>query len=172
MAASAGVLTLAGAAVLGPADTRAYVLEVLPQARHFLGRLGNFSLLSIGVGLSGPWLGWTLEVAGILWVLSVLARRPGGADRTWVTATSGALVISPLSWVGYPILVLPGLLVLARALDLGTRRDRLTLLLLTFIVGFWIDSLRLGPGPLPLLFASVPTVGFGVLMEVASRRLS
>ncbi len=170
-AASAVIVSAAGVLVVGLDDAWRFLTEVIPRSSRWYGTVGNYSLLSVGAALGGPWLAWTFLALGAAAVLFLYMRRSRGPDRTWVAGTAGALLLSPLSWLNYLVLALPGLVILGDAMDLKRRRERLLLGFLVVTLAWWPPVIRLDGPVVTVLLSSIPTLGLAVLFWLSLTRL-
>lgn len=168
-ALTAAGITLAAVLVGGWDNTLAYVTDVVPLATQWYGALGNYSLLSFGTALAGSWLGWTLlvVVGGVLVVAYVGGVR--SADDVWIAGMAAALLITPLSWLNYLVLVLPAVVVVIDKLDFGKVRERWLAIILAAILGFWWPIVLGGKLP-SVLLSFLPTYALVALFITAIRR--
>jgi len=173
------LVTVLGAAVVGWNQTFVYITEVIPTSRNFYPSFGNNSLVAAGTALASPLLGWILEILGGSLVAILMLKKPGGIDRIWVTGTAGSLLLSPLSWSYYFILVPPVLIVLSRHLAWNRIQDRLlmytlvlSLLLWPSLLGGWAKEWFLAmPTGIALFLRFVPTYGLVCLCWIGFRRV-
>ena len=168
---SATAATSIGVALVGLDGLRSFIGEVIPQSGRWYGAVGNYSFLSVGTALGGPWLGWGLAAAGASWLLPTYLRKAHGSDRVWVAGTAAALLLSPLSWLNYLVLALPGLVILARHLDLGRPSERWMLAGLTVGLAWWPETVRLGALVPTVLASSLPTAALVAMVWLAVHRL-
>jgi len=134
-AAAAGgvVVTAASWAVLGFAGLRDYVhvLRILADVEQEKG----FSAVALGLSLGLP-PGVARSVALVLGAVAlvgvfVLARRPDGDRLSLVAAVGAALLLSPIVWLHYFVLLL---------VPLAISRPRFTPLWLVLPLPFWFAS--------------------------------
>ncbi|MGH9054240.1 MAG: glycosyltransferase family 87 protein [Acidimicrobiia bacterium] len=163
--------TLIGAAVVGLDGVATFIGEVIPQSRRWYGTAGNYSFLSVGTALGGPWLGWMLAAAGALWLVPAYLRKAHGSDLVWVAGTAAALLLSPLSWLNYLVLAFPGLVILARHLDLGRPSERWMLAGLALGLAWWPETVRLGALVPTVLASSLPTAALVAMFWLAVHHL-
>jgi hypothetical protein len=168
---TATTATLTGVGLVGLDSVEFFIEEVIPQSGRWYGAVGNYSFLSVGTALGGPWLGWGLAAAGALWLIPIYVRKAHGADLVWVAGTAAALLLSPLSWLNYLVLTLPGLVILARHLELGQPRERWMLAGLTLGLAWWPETVRLGALVPTVLASSLPTVALVAMFWLAVHRL-
>ena len=132
---------LAAAAVFGPADIRAYVLDAVPSLARFKSEWHNVSaagvthrlfdpvpasrvvaLVRCPAAATGLWLLAASGVAGACARLAWLARTPAGRDRAFAAAATGARLASPLTWPHSFVLLAGPVLFAARAAATPGRR--------------------------------------------------
>lgn len=164
--AGAGTLMLLSALLIGWNSALAFVTEVIPYARNWYGRDYNVSLMSIGVRLGGGAFGWamTLAALALTWRLSLRAGRD--LDVLFVAGSAGMLLASPLSWIGYGVLLLPALVVVTKSVSPDDVAGRRLLLLALVFSQFW--PFRSGyetPDLWRFLFYAVPpAIGYALLL--------
>ncbi len=163
------VATGLGVTILGWDNTIAFVREVLPVSKQWYGALGNYSFLSFGTALATERLGWALAVAGTAGLTWWYWRRAKTVDQVWVGGVAAMLLISPLSWVNYLVLAIPGLILIAHRLDLRTAGGRWTLLGLAGALGFW-GPIVLAERVPAVLLSFVPMYGLLASFVLVMRR--
>jgi alpha-1,2-mannosyltransferase len=168
-ASTAAGITVAAVLVAGWGTTVAFVTDVLPLSAQWYGALGNYSLLSFGTALTGTWLGWSFLAVGGIALVAVYSGGARSADEIWIAGMAAALLITPLSWVNYLVLVLPGLVVVIDKFDLDEVRDRWLALGLIVALGFW-GPIVLGSRVPTVLVSFLPTYGLIMLFATAIRR--
>jgi len=173
-AAVTAILTAAGITVVavgvaGWSNTAAFITDVLPLSAHWYGALGNYSLLSFGTALAGTWLGWSLLAIGGIALVATYSSGARSADEIWIAGMAAALLITPLSWVNYLVLVLPGAMVIVDKFDLRELRDRWLAIGLVVALGFW-GPIVLGAKLPSVLLSFIPTYGLIALFLTAIRR--
>ncbi|GAA4801969.1 hypothetical protein GCM10023200_43820 [Actinomycetospora chlora] len=147
--------TLAGAALVGPAQTLRYVRVAL--GGYPAHDVDNASLLTTGIRLvtpgreipplvDAPGLGW---IAGVVVValLTVTVVRAGRHELGLWALVAASLLASPLAWRGYLVVLYPGVIVL-----LATARTRL--------LGAFLVALLLVPHSLPSLWSDRASTGY------------
>ncbi len=163
----AAAATGAGMVAVGWDDTVAFIREVIPLSRQWYGTLGNYSLLSFGTALAGPWLGWLLVAALGLPLFVLYLRQSRHATDLWAGGLALALLLTPLSWLNYLVVLLPVLVVVV--VDMRWPQDRYRMLWLIGSLAFW-GPVVLG-AKLPSVLASfVPTYGLVSLFLWTRRR--
>ena len=160
-----------GGAMLGPSNVVQFVRDVVPSSRQWSGTLGNYSLVSAGTALAGTWLGWLLLTAAIVLLVPRYLGGRSGPDQVYVSGTALALLLSPLAWLNYFVLVIPALVILSCSFDLrDNARHRFGLAVLVLALLFW------GPVVTDTEIVSealsfVPTYALIVLFFVAQNRI-
>jgi hypothetical protein len=170
------IAMLVGSVVVGAEEVEAFVTTVLPQADTWRHSPGNFSLMAATAKAGVPFLGWALALATGVITVTLLIRKRSGADHIWPATSAAALLISPLSWSYYFVLLGPCLLILAT--DSGWSRTLYRVILYFLIVSllYWPYLLGSTGGPLPTegmlpaLLAYLPTMGLLVMLFVALAR--
>ena len=169
--ATAAMLLLLGALAMGLPSTVDFVTRVLPYSRTWLGHDYNVSLMSIGARIGGPALGWTISLFVLVGVLTSAWRAPWNADRLFIAGAAAMLLLSPLSWIGYGIVLLPVLVIAGQGLKPGDTPARRLLLAALVLTQFW--PFRPGGEPTPLwlfLFYTVPpAAGYALVLLIAGR---
>ena len=173
------LVTVLGATVVGWDQTFVYITEVIPNSRSFYRSFGNYSLLAAGTNLGSPLFGWTIEILGGSLIALLMLKKPGGIDRIWITGTASSLLLSPLSWSYYFILVPPVLIVLSRYLTWNRIQDRLlmytlvlSLLLWPSLLGGWgKEWFQAMPAGVSLFLRFIPTYGLVCLCWIGFRRV-
>ncbi len=168
--ATAVAVTGLGVLVVGWDNTIAFFRDVVPASQQWYGALGNYSLLSFGTALISEPFGWALAGLGGIGLVWWYWRGVRTIDQVWVAGTAAALLITPLSWLNYLVLVIPGLILLASRVDLRTVGGRWTLLGLTGALGFW-GPIVLAERVPSVLLSFVPTYALVGLFFAAMRRL-
>ncbi len=164
-------LVVAGGLALGLDNVETFLTEVIPESRRWYGVLGSYSLVSVGSAFAEPWLGWVLTGLALVVLLPRYLRRPSGPDRTLVLGTALALLLSPLSWLNYLVLVIPGLLVLSKSLDLpGRAADRITMAALIVALLAW-GPVTTDSEIVSEVVSFVPTYAMLGLFLIADRRM-
>ncbi|NOY55065.1 MAG: DUF2029 domain-containing protein [Actinobacteria bacterium] len=166
---AAVVATGLGVTILGWDNTMTFIRDVLPASKEWYGAFGNYSLLSFGTALVSEPFGWVLGAVGALALTWWYWRRAETVDQAWVGGVAAMLLISPLSWLNYLVLVVPGVMLIARRLDVRTARGRWTLLGLAGSLGFWGPILFAERVP-SVLLSFVPTYGLLALFVLGMHR--
>jgi len=172
-AAAAGGVVAAGVTVLsvvvvGWDNARAFITDVLPLSRQWYGALGNYSLVSFGTALSGAWLGWWLLGIGGVALVMVYVWKARSADAIYGAGISAALLITPLSWLNYLVLIIPGVSPIISRLNLKEVRERWFALAFASALGLWGPIVL--PAELPsVLLSFIPMYALFVLFVLSLR---
>jgi len=148
-----------------------FLNNALPQSMFWYKSPGNLSLLTIGTVLCSTTAGWVLSGLGAILIAYFLFRRTLPPDQFFIIAISGSLLLSPLSWSYYYILLIPCLIILASHLE-STKSNRLQLLFLIISLCFWpsllgslSDPIIMAlPAPIDNIFRFLPTLGLSMLI--------
>lgn len=163
----AALASVVGMVAVGWDDTVAFVRDVIPASRQWYGTLGNYSLLSFGTALAAPWFGWALTVAIGVPALVLYLRESRRPTELWAAGLALALMLTPLSWLNYLVVLLPVLVVTVAGMSWPQDRYRMAWLIGS--LGFW-GPVVLG-AELPSVLASfVPTFGLFTLFLWTRRR--
>jgi hypothetical protein len=173
------LVTVLGATIVGWDQTYAYISEVIPASRNFYTSFGNNSLVAAGTTLASPLLGWIFEVLGGTLIAILMLTKPGDIDKIWITGTAGSLLLSPLSWSYYFILIPPVLIVLSSHLAWNRIQDRLlmyalvlSLLFWPSLLGGWTNEWFLAmPTGIAVFLRFVPTYGLVCLCWIGFKRV-
>jgi len=166
---AAAAATGLGVTILGWDNTMLFIRDVLPASKQWYGALGNYSLLSFGTALAAEPLGWFLAAAGAAGLTWWYWRRAETVDQVWVGGVAAMLLISPLSWLNYLVLAVPGVILIVHRLDLRTAGGRWTLLGLAGALGFW-GPIVLAERVPTVLLSFVPMYGLLALFVLGMRR--
>ncbi len=164
----AAAALLVGGAITGVDNSVAFTTDVVSRAGRWYGTLGNYSLLSFGHALAGGWLGWLLLAVGAGSLLPAYLARPPDPDRVMVEGTAAALLLSPLSWLNYLVLVLPALLILSCRVDWRRPSQQIGFVALMGGLVFW-GPVVLGSELASVLVSFVPTYALVALFFVGRR---
>ena len=165
----AGVL-LAGMLVVGWSNTTDF-LDVIGRSRRWYGTLGNYSLISLGSALADPWLGFVLAGIAVLvlgpryWAASV------NGEKSWLLGITLALLLSPLSWLNYLILMVPVVIWVGCRADLSSPVGRISLVALTGGTLFW-GPVVLDTELASVLVSYVPTYALVALFVIIEKEPS
>lgn len=103
------LLSIIGFYFVGSQDSYRFLTEVVPGSRNYIGTVGNYSLVSFGAALYDIKLGWVLTIIGGV-LISIRALTVNMSfGNAWIAAVCGSLILSPLSWLNYLILIIPAL---------------------------------------------------------------
>lgn len=170
----AGVLTflvfsIFGAFEVGFANTEEFIYEIIPQSSRWYGVAGNYSLLSLAIALFGPSfgniVGWILASALLAIFAVIVLLKKLNIDSLFALSTCVALLVSPLSWLNYLILIFPVLLMTARKINFTIQTERLAFLAIALTLWNWPSFIDTGINELNVLISSLPTFALcGLIM--------
>ena len=171
--------TALGGAIIGWDQTIVYFFEIIPSSRSFYSSYGNFSVLAAGTVMNSAVLGWGLEIFIGTFLFITLLWNPGSIDKIFVTATAGSLLLSPLSWSYYFIIIPPVLIVFSGYLSLNQFQDRLLIYFLILTTLFWPsffggwtkEMFQFFPKGIGKLLTCVPTGGLLFLFFMGLNRV-
>jgi hypothetical protein len=164
------VLAIVSLAVMGWQNVSDFATEVVGSSTRWYGALGNYSLLSFGTALGSMSFGWILTGLAAVTLVPVYLRFAVQPDQVFVAGTATALLISPLSWLNYLVLAIPGLVIVAARLDVRKSADRWWLFGLVASLGFW-GPVVFGAKLPTILVSFVPTYGLIGLFVFAVTRM-
>jgi len=98
---------------VGIENLKTFLFEIIPRSQLWYGVIANYSLISFGYAFQSKLLAWSLELIFALWVVCDLyAQKRPKIDFQWCLITIESLLLSPLCWWRYLILVFPCILIL------------------------------------------------------------
>jgi hypothetical protein len=109
--------------VVGISDVATFVRDVVPLSRQWYEATGNYSLMSLGSVAGGVGLGWAFSVLGLIafgWTIYRLGDHP---DALYVSGVAWSLLLSPLSWLNYLVVVISPLMVAVPNVNWSARRQ-------------------------------------------------
>ncbi len=134
---TAAALSAIGAAVVGWEATTVFVRDVLPQAKLWESDPANMSVRSFGNDIFGPMGGIALTLATAVILLWAIFSGDRSVDRLWCLGLCGSLLLSPLSWSYYFVLVVPVAALVSARLDLSKTPWRIAFGLGIVTLFFW-----------------------------------
>ena len=169
--ATAAALLLLCSMVIGWSSAVEFATHVIPYSHVWYGHGYNVSLMSIGTRAAGPAAGWSMALLALAAVGGVVGRSRGDPDRLFVAGTAGMLLASPLSWLGYGILLLPALAIVAKQLVPGDHAGRRLLLAALVLTQFWpfLSGSETPPLARFLFFTVPPAAGYALVVLLAAR---
>jgi len=170
--AAAILLALAGITI-GLSDSFAYIMQVIPQSQQWYGHDCNFSLMSIGYRLGGLTVGWALTITAVMVITFLSFKSRDNRDRLYAVGTAGMLIISPLSWLGYGILLIPVFLLLFTELSkCGSRYDIWVFIAALVLTQYWpFQAEPMTGSVVEFLFYAIPPVCGYILVIFLAYRL-
>jgi hypothetical protein len=152
-----------GLLAVGAENSVAFVFEVIPRSQLWYGVVANYSIVSVATALGAAPIGWILSIAlGCLIFWPRLWR--GSYDQLFINAVCISLLISPLSWMNYQILLMPCLLILAKQLPLEQKSIRYLFFPTAILLWGWPSLVMTGNQTLTVLISSLPTILTGLLL--------
>jgi hypothetical protein len=152
-------------------DNAVDFLDVIGRSQRWYGTLGNYSLISFGSALVAPWLGFAL--AGL--AIAVLGPRywAASADREklWLLGIILALLLSPLSWLNYLVLLIPVMMWVGCRTDVSMPAGRISLVALVGATLFW-GPVVLSTELATVLVSFVPTYALVALFLIIDKEPS
>jgi len=154
--------------LVGIENSTYYVTETLPRSRQWYGVIGNYSLISVAYALDFPLVGW---IGAVLLGLSVFYAPlwRGPIDDLFIKAVSLSLILSPLSWINYQVLLIPCLIILSRYIPFNQRTPRWLFLLVALVIWGWPGEIPLNSITLTILASSMPLLATAGLFWLSHR---
>ena len=129
--------------VVGGENFRVFVFEVIPKSAQWYGTAGNYSIISFFTAL----LGYDTAVMPSIFVcllllvyfLKLIFTHDISDKRAYAVSTSAALLLSPLSWLNYLILIFPALIFIAETYRKESLKNLWPFILLIIIFWNWPD---------------------------------
>jgi alpha-1,2-mannosyltransferase len=163
-------LSAIGALIVGIGNMRDFVLYIIPRSSQWYGVVGNYSFISISAALGVPLFGWLISIlAGVLGLYDLLSG-PNQGTSVWVRAVTLSLLLSPLSWLNYFVLLIPIAITMVAGAEPGSRRRLYTFGLCAMILS-WPSYIPTPSALLTILASYVPTYGL-VIMYFLGRKLA
>ncbi|MFM7152071.1 MAG: glycosyltransferase 87 family protein, partial [Gemmataceae bacterium] len=132
------IFTIAGVLLIGTNRSLDFINLALPQSKLYYNRVGNSSLMALGNIVTGHlWVGFILTFLGALACLACSWKYPGNLDRVYCSGISSALILSPISWIPYGILMFPPLIILSTKINWKSIGQSCLFILLSSIMIFW-----------------------------------
>lgn len=168
------VLTALSVVIVGLNDSRYFLLEVIPQSKVWYGAVANYSLISFFTALSGTetvLLYSAVPVSIILFhCFYVIFKERPGDSRTFILTLSAALLVSPLSWLNYLILLVPCFSMLCKLVQRG-KLQRAALAPLFLIFWRWPDYVQTPWHSLTVILSFAPMFGLLSLQFLYQRKV-
>ena len=141
-------------------NTQQFINDIIPLSARWYGVVGNYSVLSLcvalwGLGL-GKIIGWVLSGAILVIFFFIVGKKKLSIDVAFSISTCIALLVSPLSWLNYLILIFPVLLMTSRQIDWNSRPRRLAFLGLIIIFWNWPSYVELISPSATIVASSMP----------------
>jgi hypothetical protein len=103
--------------LLGIDNSLDYVFRIIPKSRLWYGTAGNYSFISFFYALKIPWPGWFLAVSAFIIGTYTSIFKKSSFTHAWVNLVVLSLLISPLSWLNYLVILLPIMIMLKTGID-------------------------------------------------------
>jgi alpha-1,2-mannosyltransferase len=161
-------LSAIGALIAGVGNMRDFVLHIIPRSSQWYGVVGNYSLISISAALGVPLFGWLISIlVGILGLYDLLSG-PKHPTSVWIRAITLSLLLSPLCWLNYFVLLIPIAIIMVAGAEPGSRRRLYTFALCAMILSW--PSYVPTPSVLCTILASyVPTYGLVIMYFIGGK---
>lgn len=167
------VLILSGV-IVGNENMSAFLTQVIPLSQQWYGHDCNFSLMSIGYRLGGIKTGWLLTITAFIAISLISFKYHGSRDYTYTVGSAGMLIISPLSWLGYGILLFPVLLLLFERISKdASRLDIWIFIAVLILTQFWPFKAEPMVSTIAeyLFYTLPPVIGYMLVIFLACRLL-
>lgn len=165
------LLILLSCLAIGLENSLYFVTDVLPRSKQWYGVIGNYSLISVAHALEFALVGW---IVAILLGLSVFYAPlwEGPIDDLFVKAISLSLILSPLSWINYQVLLLPCLIIVSRYIPFHQTAPRWLFFIIALVIWGWPGEIPLNSITLTILFSSMPLVATCGLFYLSHRYIN
>lgn len=150
-----GVIIWLSFFIVGFENSVYFLTEIIPRSEQWYGAIGNYSIVSLGYALKVPRLGWSL---GILLGCSVFYPKlwTGPVDDIFIKSITLSLLLTPLSWVNYQVLLFPCLIILGYYIPFDKKNIRWIFIIICIIIWGWPADLQISFPPLNILMSSLP----------------
>lgn len=163
------LLSVLGVLVVGTQNAQEFLFHIIPRSSQWYGVVGNYSIISFSTALGLPVFGWGLTILlGILGLYDLFSG-PKQATSIWIRAVTLSLLLSPLSWLNYFVLLIPIAIIIVAETEPGSRRRLYTFAFCAVLLswpGYVPTPIVLGT----ILASYVPTYGL-VIMYFLGRSL-
>ena len=164
------VLSMVGALFVGADNVQQYIFHIIPRSAQWYGTVANYSVLSLASALGSPLFGWMFSIAVMLLAFYELFCGTREPTSVWIRVTVLSLLLSPLSWLNYFVLIVPIAIVVLAETTPGSRRRLYTCGLFTTLL-FWPSYIPTQSATLTILLAHAPTFGLGILYMTSRKPL-
>ncbi len=140
-----------------------YISWTIPQARLWLGTIGNYSIASLSSALNLPIIKLALLPIILVVIITNLNKKisPYGACLSTICAS---LLLSPLAWLNYLILIIPPAIVRIWELSTTDRDRAIRITSIVVLTNFWPTSIDFYPLSIQILLLHGPTFLLLLLM--------
>lgn len=143
---------------VGSENLLAFLFDVLPRSQDWYGVVANYSLISLGYAFNLPVAAWALEaIVVVLVVYDLIIKRKPKLDPLFCLLVAASLLLSPLSWSRYLILLFPCVLLslYSRSFQL-TEKSKLLAIVGLFILWGWPEVIDTGYLELTIFISFLP----------------
>ncbi|MGM0440870.1 MAG: glycosyltransferase family 87 protein [Elusimicrobiota bacterium] len=156
--------------IIGFREVLYYITDIIPRSQLWYGKIGNYSIISLSYALNISKWGWTLAV-----ILGGIVFYPrlwtGPVDDLFNKSVSLSLLLSPLSWINYQVLLFPCLIILSRYIPFEKKYPRWSFFLICIVIWGWPADLNIvSSSSFNILLSSMPpvlsTLGIFVLSHI------
>lgn len=157
-----------GAWLLGASNTEYFLTHTIARSREWYGAVGNYSIISVSTAIIGVNTGLLVgaAISGMLGIILFLKLRAKscGWIQAFALCTTGALVLSPLSWLNYLILAFPAIILTFRSINLANRAELITFGLISIPIWNWPSLIPTTSPMITILLSTVPLLSLLLLM--------
>jgi hypothetical protein len=111
------IFSLLGILAVGIDNSVDFILQIIPKSKMWYGTAGNYSLISFFYALKAPWVGWCLAVVAFLIGIYSSFYGKSNFTKVWISLVILSLLISPLSWLNYIVLIIPIIIILKASIN-------------------------------------------------------
>ncbi len=152
-----GLLILFSFFIVGFENSVYFIVEIIPRSNQWYGVIGNYSIISLSHALNLSRLGWVLAV-----VLGCVVFYPklwtGPVDDIFIKGVSLSLILPPLYWVNYQVLLFPCIVILSTHVPLEKKAPRWLFLITSLLIWGWPADLNLANPVFNILLSSLPPI--------------
>jgi hypothetical protein len=152
------IFSALGFFILGIDNSLDYIFRIIPKSRIWYGTAGNYSLISFCYSLKAPWLGWILAIIAFLIGIYTSFFIKSSFTQAWICLVILSLLISPLSWLNYLVILIPIVIILT--VNINTTMGNIVLGILSISLFFSpADIVRTTHPWFTVLLSSIPLFG-------------
>jgi hypothetical protein len=154
--------------LIGLNNLNVFLFDVIARSRLWYGVVSNCSLLSFIYAFNLNALAWVAEVLfAFLVTVFILKRKNTDLDCQWTALVVASLILSPLCWWRYLILVFPVILILAFSNKHKSSQFDYLLLLAALIMWGWPEYIDTGFPVISILLSFVPLAVLAALYWIS-----